>query len=260
MSSTLEQTPEAKIQYDARWQRIMDCVALKQPDRMPVAMFGFFWFAKYGEHQLQRADVRLRQEQKGLRGRGARVRAGRCRPAGDHHRGRALHGSARLQAVAMAGPRPCRRPGLPVPRSRVHERRRIRRVHLRPHRLLLAEIPAAGRRRLFRVRPVAVLPGPALLPPGRRHPCLRQAGSARIVREDRGRRAGGRGHVRPPHGLGRQDQRPRLSPHERRNQRLSVRFHRRLLSRRHRNDEGPVPPQGQAACRCWTRHRSSWPG
>jgi hypothetical protein len=48
MSSTLEQTPEAKIQYDARWQRIMDCVALRQPDRMPVAMFGFFWFAKYG--------------------------------------------------------------------------------------------------------------------------------------------------------------------------------------------------------------------
>jgi hypothetical protein len=48
MSSTLEQTPEGKIQYDARWQRIMDCVALKQPDRMPVAMFGFFWFAKYG--------------------------------------------------------------------------------------------------------------------------------------------------------------------------------------------------------------------
>lgn len=48
MSSIDGQTPEAKVRYDARWQRIMDCVALRQPDRMPVAMFGFFWFAKYG--------------------------------------------------------------------------------------------------------------------------------------------------------------------------------------------------------------------
>jgi uroporphyrinogen-III decarboxylase len=31
--SAFEQTPEAKLAYDARWQRIMDCVALKQPDR-----------------------------------------------------------------------------------------------------------------------------------------------------------------------------------------------------------------------------------
>lgn len=42
------QTPEAKVQHDVRWQRILDCVALKQPDRMPVAMYGTFWFAKYG--------------------------------------------------------------------------------------------------------------------------------------------------------------------------------------------------------------------
>lgn len=34
--------------YDARWQRILDCVALKQPDRMPVALYGTFWLAKYG--------------------------------------------------------------------------------------------------------------------------------------------------------------------------------------------------------------------
>ena len=41
------QAPEAKA-YDTRWQRVMDCVALKQPDRMPVAMFATFWLAKYG--------------------------------------------------------------------------------------------------------------------------------------------------------------------------------------------------------------------
>jgi uroporphyrinogen-III decarboxylase len=37
-----------KAAYDERWQRIMDCVALKQPDRMPVAMYATFWLAKYG--------------------------------------------------------------------------------------------------------------------------------------------------------------------------------------------------------------------
>ena len=42
------QTSEAKAAYDARWRRVMDCVALKQPDRMPVAMWPTFWLAKYG--------------------------------------------------------------------------------------------------------------------------------------------------------------------------------------------------------------------
>jgi hypothetical protein len=42
------QTPEAKAAHDARWQRVMDCVALKQPDRMPVGFQPFFWLAKYG--------------------------------------------------------------------------------------------------------------------------------------------------------------------------------------------------------------------
>jgi len=42
------QTPAAKAAYDARWQRIMDCVNLKTPDRMPTAMFCTFWLAKYG--------------------------------------------------------------------------------------------------------------------------------------------------------------------------------------------------------------------
>ena len=45
---TYVQTPAAKAAYDARWQRIMDCVNLKQPDRMPVSMFATFWLAKYG--------------------------------------------------------------------------------------------------------------------------------------------------------------------------------------------------------------------
>ena len=43
-----QQTPEAAAAVAARWQRIMDCVALKQPDRMPVALFPTFWLAKYG--------------------------------------------------------------------------------------------------------------------------------------------------------------------------------------------------------------------
>lgn len=34
--------------YEARWQRVMDCVNLRQPDRMPTALFGMFWLAKYG--------------------------------------------------------------------------------------------------------------------------------------------------------------------------------------------------------------------
>lgn len=37
-----------KVAYDARWQRIMDCVALKQPDRMPTALYPMFWLAKLG--------------------------------------------------------------------------------------------------------------------------------------------------------------------------------------------------------------------
>jgi len=28
--------PDSVPEYDARWQRIVDCVALKRPDRMPV--------------------------------------------------------------------------------------------------------------------------------------------------------------------------------------------------------------------------------
>jgi uroporphyrinogen-III decarboxylase len=40
--------PTGQAGYDARWQRFMDCVALKQPDRMPVVLYGTFWLAKYG--------------------------------------------------------------------------------------------------------------------------------------------------------------------------------------------------------------------
>lgn len=39
---------EAKALHDQRFQRILDCVALKQPDRMPVAFYATFWLAKYG--------------------------------------------------------------------------------------------------------------------------------------------------------------------------------------------------------------------
>jgi uroporphyrinogen-III decarboxylase len=46
--SELAQTPEAKTAYDARWKRILDCVALKQADRMPVIMYATYWLAKYG--------------------------------------------------------------------------------------------------------------------------------------------------------------------------------------------------------------------
>jgi uroporphyrinogen-III decarboxylase len=45
---TYVQSPAAKVAYDARWQRIMDCVNLKQPDRMPTTMMATFWLAKYG--------------------------------------------------------------------------------------------------------------------------------------------------------------------------------------------------------------------
>ena len=42
------QPSEAKAAYDKRWQRVMDCVNLKTPDRMPTAMFCTFWLAKLG--------------------------------------------------------------------------------------------------------------------------------------------------------------------------------------------------------------------
>jgi uroporphyrinogen-III decarboxylase len=44
----IPEAPEAKVAYEARWQRVMDCVELRQPDRMPVAMLATFWLAKYG--------------------------------------------------------------------------------------------------------------------------------------------------------------------------------------------------------------------
>ena len=39
---------DARVAYDARRQRILDCIALKQPDRMPVVLYATFWLAKYG--------------------------------------------------------------------------------------------------------------------------------------------------------------------------------------------------------------------
>ena len=58
---TYVQTPEAKVAYDARWRRVMDCVALKTPDRMPTAMFATFFLAKFGgisNRELMYNDVK----------------------------------------------------------------------------------------------------------------------------------------------------------------------------------------------------------
>ena len=38
----------AQVAYDTRWKRFLDCIALRQPDRMPVALYATFWLAKYG--------------------------------------------------------------------------------------------------------------------------------------------------------------------------------------------------------------------
>ena len=38
--------PNAAV-FAQRWQRVADCIALRQPDRMPVAMYATFWLAKY---------------------------------------------------------------------------------------------------------------------------------------------------------------------------------------------------------------------
>ena len=47
MSALAGTTVDAKSAYDARWKRVMDCVTLGQPDRMPVTLFATFWLAKY---------------------------------------------------------------------------------------------------------------------------------------------------------------------------------------------------------------------
>lgn len=44
----MEAASDNRLAYDARWKRILDCVALKQPDRMPVALYATFWLCKYG--------------------------------------------------------------------------------------------------------------------------------------------------------------------------------------------------------------------
>lgn len=48
MIGPYEQSDAAKAAYDARWERIMACVRLEQPDRMPVGLHSFFWPATYG--------------------------------------------------------------------------------------------------------------------------------------------------------------------------------------------------------------------
>jgi uroporphyrinogen-III decarboxylase len=43
-----EPSASAEAERQRRWQRILDCVALRQPDRMPVALYTTFWLARYG--------------------------------------------------------------------------------------------------------------------------------------------------------------------------------------------------------------------
>ncbi len=38
----------ANAAHDERWRRIVDCVKLQRPDRMPVAMYATYWLAHYG--------------------------------------------------------------------------------------------------------------------------------------------------------------------------------------------------------------------
>ncbi len=40
--------PQMRGAFDARWQRVADCIALRTPDRMPVSLIAGFWFARYG--------------------------------------------------------------------------------------------------------------------------------------------------------------------------------------------------------------------
>lgn len=48
MIGPYEQTAAAKAAYDARWERILACVRLEQPKRMPVGFHSFFYPANHG--------------------------------------------------------------------------------------------------------------------------------------------------------------------------------------------------------------------
>ena len=48
MIGPYEQSDTAKAAYDARWERILACARLEQPDRMPVGFQSFFFPANYG--------------------------------------------------------------------------------------------------------------------------------------------------------------------------------------------------------------------
>src|SRR5689334_3373783 len=41
-------TDDGAKRYDAKMQRILDAVALRQPDRVPTAFQATFWLARYG--------------------------------------------------------------------------------------------------------------------------------------------------------------------------------------------------------------------
>ena len=48
------EAPAARAAFDARWRRVLDCIELRTPDRMPVALFASFWMARYGDISCQR--------------------------------------------------------------------------------------------------------------------------------------------------------------------------------------------------------------
>jgi hypothetical protein len=47
-------TSETRASFDARWRRVLDCIELRTPDRMPTALFATFWLARYGGVSCQR--------------------------------------------------------------------------------------------------------------------------------------------------------------------------------------------------------------
>lgn len=51
-------TPDMRPAYDRRWQRVLDCVALCTPDRMPIGLMMNYWLARYGgiTHREQMYD------------------------------------------------------------------------------------------------------------------------------------------------------------------------------------------------------------
>ncbi len=119
------QTPEAKAAYDARWQRVMDCVALRQPDRMPTTMMATFWLARYGGISYRQLMYDYEKTKEIAERAILEFEPDAPQPDRARHRQRAIAGGGRLQAIAVAGAWRARRPALPVSRPRIHEGGRV---------------------------------------------------------------------------------------------------------------------------------------